>query len=161
MSVTIEPAHPGDPDFVQLVRLFDDYRAHYGETPEPARTAGWLSERLRSGELRAFLAFPAAPTPSAACGFVTTAVLPASLRLATFWMIRDLFVSPGQRRGGTARALLDHVVTEARAAGALRVSLQTEPDNTPALSLYKSAGFHPVDGLTNLSLPLPTPPHTT
>jgi hypothetical protein len=34
------------------------------------------------------------------------------------------------------------------------VSLQTEPDNAPALALYTAAGFQPVNGLTLLNLTL-------
>jgi ribosomal protein S18 acetylase RimI-like enzyme len=53
-----------------------------------------------------------------------------------------------------AYRLLQYVVTNAREAGALRVSLQTETDNAPALALYAAAGFHAVDGLELLNLAL-------
>ncbi len=89
-----------------------------------------------------------------ASGFITTTVMPASLMLGTAWSIRDLYVVPQRRRGGIARALLQHVVEHARAAGAYRVSLQTEADNTPALRLYTAVGFQPVGGLELLSLTL-------
>jgi GNAT superfamily N-acetyltransferase len=144
---------PADPGFGQLVDLFDEYRVHYGEEPAPERTAAWLSDQLGPSHLQASVAIE----NGHALGFITTAVLPASLRLATFWMVRDLFVRPGRRRTGAGRALLDHVVAEAGAAGALRISLQTEPENASALALYTTAGFHPVDGLTSLSLPLSAP----
>jgi ribosomal protein S18 acetylase RimI-like enzyme len=78
-----------------------------------------------------------------ACGFVTTIVIPASLMLVTAWSIRDLYVAPQQRRSGIARALLQHVAGEARAAGASRVSVQTEAGNSPALRLYATVGFQP------------------
>jgi ribosomal protein S18 acetylase RimI-like enzyme len=89
-----------------------------------------------------------------ACGFITTTVMPASLMLGTAWSVRDLYVAPQRRRSGIARALLQHVVDDARAAGAYRVSLQTEAGNTSALRLYTEAGFQPVSGLEVLSLPL-------
>jgi ribosomal protein S18 acetylase RimI-like enzyme len=88
------------------------------------------------------------------CGFVTTAVMPASLMLGTAWSIRDLYVAPRHRRSGVAHALLQHVVDEARAAGAQRVSLQTETDNIPARTLYTEVGFQPVTGLALLNLTL-------
>jgi ribosomal protein S18 acetylase RimI-like enzyme len=53
-----------------------------------------------------------------------------------------------------ARVLLEHVLDEARAAGAYRVSLQTEVDNIPAISLYSAAGFKPVKDLELLNLSL-------
>jgi ribosomal protein S18 acetylase RimI-like enzyme len=87
-----------------------------------------------------------------ACGFITTTVMPPSLMLGTAWSIRDLYVGPQRRRSGIAHALLQHVVDDARAAGAYRVSLQTEAGNIPALRLYAAAGFQPVSGLELLSL---------
>ena len=44
------------------------------------------------------------------------------------------------------------VVADARAAGAARVSLQTEVGNERALALYRDAGFEVVDELTMLNL---------
>ena len=89
-----------------------------------------------------------------ACGFITSTVTPASLMLGTAWSIRDLYLAPQHRRRGIARTLLQHVIDDARAAGAYRVSLQTEAGNTPAFTLYTSAGFQPVNGLALLSLTL-------
>ncbi|SNY57068.1 GNAT family N-acetyltransferase [Paractinoplanes atraurantiacus] len=134
------------PTAAHLAPLFDEYRAHYGEAPFPARTTAWLEEHLTSGRLTAYAAGDS--------GFITVAIQPASLRLATAWMIRDLYVRPAGRRRGTARALLRHVIVEARTAGALRVSLQTETDNAGALALYGSLGFRPVTGLELLNLTL-------
>jgi ribosomal protein S18 acetylase RimI-like enzyme len=87
-------------------------------------------------------------------GFITATVMPASLTLGTAWSIRDLYVAPQHRRRGIARALLRHILDDARAAGASRISLQTEAGNAPALALYMTAGFRPVDGLKPLSLTL-------
>jgi GNAT superfamily N-acetyltransferase len=55
---------------------------------------------------------------------------------------------------GIARVLLQHVIDDARQAGAHRVSLPTETGNTPALTLYAAAGFQPVTGLELLSVDL-------
>ncbi len=131
-----------------LVEFFDQYRVHYGEAADPKRTAAWLAGQLRAGRLRALVA----ELDGGGAGFLTSAVIPASLRLGEFWVVRDLFVKPEARRAGAARALLDQIIEEARAAGALRVSLQTEPENAPALALYTAAGFRPVEGLTTLAV---------
>jgi ribosomal protein S18 acetylase RimI-like enzyme len=88
---------------------------------------------------------------------MTPSVIPASLMLGTAWSIRDLYVLPQQRRGGIAHALLTHVVDDARAAGANRVSVQNEADNGPALRLYTAAGFQPVSGLELLNISLRAP----
>jgi GNAT superfamily N-acetyltransferase len=86
------------------------------------------------------------------CGFITAVAVPASLTLGTAWLVRDLFVARRHRRRGVARALLAETVDAARAAGAYRLSLQTETDNTAALRLYTEAGFRPVTGLELLNL---------
>lgn len=129
--------------FGQVAALFDDYRAHYGRPPSLQVTHGWLQDQL--GQYR--MTIVAAIHAGQACGFITTTVMPASLMLGTAWSIRDLYVGPQRRRSGIAHALLQHVVDDARAAGAYRVSLQTEAGNIPALRLYTAAGFQPVSGL--------------
>ncbi|MEU4421902.1 GNAT family N-acetyltransferase [Actinoplanes sp. NPDC024001] len=134
----------------QAAAIFEEYRVHYGQTPDPEGTRRWLTEQLGIGRL----AMSVAVRGEHACGLITSTVMPASLRLGTFWFVRDLFVTPDQRRTGTARALLERVIADARAAGAIRVSLQTEPENEPALALYTAAGFRPVEGLMSLALTL-------
>lgn len=124
----------------RAAELFDEYRRHYGHPAAPLETAEWLRQ---SG----LLIFAAPPG-----GLVTVLRTPASLRLGVFWQVRDLYVRPTDRRAGVARRLLTHVIAAAREAGALRVSLQTEDDNAPALALYASLGFRPVDGFRSLSL---------
>jgi ribosomal protein S18 acetylase RimI-like enzyme len=94
-----------------------------------------------------------------ACGFITVTAMPASLVLETAWSIRDLYVDPQCRRSGIACALLQHVIDHARAAGAYRVSLQTEAGNIPAISLYSAAGFRTVEGLKILNLTLAQDDH--
>ncbi|MEV6299449.1 GNAT family N-acetyltransferase [Actinoplanes sp. NPDC051861] len=137
---------PADAEFGRAAGLFDDYRVHYGEPAEPERTRVWLASQITGHRLRLAATLPG--------GLITYTVMPASLRLASFYAVRDLFVALDHRRSGIARALLDHVVAEAKAEGALRVSLQTEPDNAAALALYAAAGFRPVEGLTSLNLTL-------
>lgn len=92
------------------------------------------------------------------CGFITATIMPASLMLGTAWSVRDLYVAPRHRRSGIANALLRHIIHNARAAGARRVSLQTETDNSPALTLYTDAGFRPITGLEILNLNLDLTP---
>jgi ribosomal protein S18 acetylase RimI-like enzyme len=136
---------PSHPSFDRVAQLFDEYRTHYGFASAPAATRAWLTEQLDTSRLSLY-------ADDETTGLITTTVLPASLTLRTFWQIRDLYVAPSVRRAGTARRLLRHVVDKARAAGAIRISLQTEIDNTAALALYTSLGFTPVTGLMALSL---------
>jgi ribosomal protein S18 acetylase RimI-like enzyme len=157
VTVTVMPMAASHKDFVQAATLFDEYRSHYGQVPSPGATRSWLHEQLTQQHMSLAVAVD---DPDEICGFITTTVLPASLTLGTAWSIRDLYVAPRYRRGGLASRLLEYVVTNARAAGARRVSLQTETDNAAALALYIAAGFQPVDGLTLLNLTL-VPESTT
>jgi ribosomal protein S18 acetylase RimI-like enzyme len=137
------------PVFDQVAALFDDYRVHYGQPPSPEVTSSWLHDQLVQHRITA-----AAIRDDQVCGFITVAAMPASLMLGTAWSIRDLYVAPHHRRAGIANALLRHTLGDARAAGALRVSLHTETDNVSALKLYTDIGFQPVTGLELLDLTL-------
>jgi len=66
--------------------------------------------------------------------------------------IRDLFVLPHHRRLGVGRALLDFL--RVAAAGALRLALQTENDDDPALRLYAESCYTSVEGYRSLTLQL-------
>ena len=143
--VSMSPAHPA---FDQVAALFDDYRVHYGQPSAPETTRSWLQDQIAQHRISAAAAIRADHVR----GFITVTVTPASLRLGTSWSIRDLYVAPHHRRSGIAKALLQHVIRNARAAGAHRVSLQTETDNIPALALYTEIGFKPVTGLELLNL---------
>jgi GNAT superfamily N-acetyltransferase len=153
VSVTAGPLAPDDPLFDQAGELFDAYRAHYGEPRAPRATRRWLRDQLTQGRLRMVIATEAGEAGEIH-GLITATVVPASLTLRTFWMIRDLYVDPARRRSGVARLLLRHVAEAARTEGALRLSLRTETGNTAALRLYASEGFVPVEGLETLSRPL-------
>ncbi|MFD4206972.1 GNAT family N-acetyltransferase [Micromonospora tulbaghiae] len=148
MTTTIVPIALAHPAFDQVAALFDDYRAHYGQPSTPEITRSWLHDQIAQHRI----SVAAATRADRVRGFITVTVTPASLRLGTSWSIRDLYVAPHHRRSGIAYALLQHVIRNARAAGAHRVSLQTETDNIPALTLYTAIGFQPVTGLELLNL---------
>ena len=133
-----------------LAEIFDQYRAHYGEDPDASRSACWLDENLSTSRLRVFVA----EDGRRFVGFAITTEVPASLRLAHFWQIRDLFVLPTHRRLGVGRALLASVRAAAIGSGALRLVVQTEDDNDPALRLYADSGYVLIEGYRSLTLPL-------
>ncbi|WP_167493138.1 GNAT family N-acetyltransferase [Micromonospora ureilytica] len=147
---TVEPITSTHPAFDQVAALFDDYRTHYGQPSAPQNTRSWLHEQISQHRLTAAAAIRAEQVS----GFITVTIMPASLMLGTAWSIRDLYVTPDHRRTGIANALLQHVIHNAANAGAHRVSLQTETDNVPALTLYTDIGFQPVTGLELLNLTL-------
>jgi GNAT superfamily N-acetyltransferase len=55
--------------------------------------------------------------------------------------LEDCIVRPDYRRQGIGKALLEYVVAQARAEGALRVMLLTDADNERAQALYRKTGF--------------------
>jgi len=64
-----------------------------------------------------------------------------------FWIlpgtidIHNIAVHTGFRRRGIARLLLEQVISEARARGLHRVTLEVRQSNLPAQRLYESLGF--------------------
>lgn len=70
--------------------------------------------------------------------------------------IQRLAVHPDHQQQGVARALMERGVEWARRLGATNSVVNTEVDNAPALSLYTSMGFSPMDhGLTVMERMLP------
>ena len=141
---------PTRTEIEELAAIFDEYRAHYGEAPDAARSATWLERNLQSSRFTAFVA----ADEGRPLGFAIALEVPASLRLGHFWQTRDLFVVPHRRHLGVGRALLGSVRAAAIAAGALRLVVQTENDNDPALRLYAESGYTWVEGYRSLTLPL-------
>jgi GNAT superfamily N-acetyltransferase len=133
-----------------LAEIFDQYRAHYDAPSGASSSRRWLEQHLGTGRLRAFVAEDGGKV----VGFATTTEVPASLRLAHFWQIKDLFVLPTHRRLGVGRALLASVRAAAIESGALRLALQTEDNNDAALRLYAESGYAVVNGYCSLMLPL-------
>ena len=58
--------------------------------------------------------------------------------------IANLAVAPTARRRGVARALLEHIIGEARGSGLGRLFLEVRESNATARALYNSLGFQPV-----------------
>jgi ribosomal protein S18 acetylase RimI-like enzyme len=125
-------------DLDRLEPLFAAYLDFYRVRQPPQARRSFLASRLAANDSSAFGAFDEAGNMT---GFALCHLAHNSLRLAPAWILHDLFVTPGQRRQGTARQLLEAVHTAARAAGACEVILSTAHDNTAAQSLYECAGY--------------------
>jgi GNAT superfamily N-acetyltransferase len=143
VTVRLVGAHPL---FAEAAHLLDDYRQHYGANPAPEAVERWMREQVLGERMRVYVAGPGEQVH----GVCTVAVVPASLTLRTVWLLRDLYVDPAARGVGIGRGLLNYVADAARAEGAHRLSLQTEPTNTRALQLYAQFGFEPVTDVTML-----------
>jgi GNAT superfamily N-acetyltransferase len=141
---------PAAEQLVAVAEVFDQYRRHYGQPVVAGQTLAWLSDHTSNRRLSVFVAHVGEDL----AGLATTVALPASLRLGCSWQLRDLYVVPGARRRGVARGIVGVVRQAATAAGAVRLSVQTEPSNTAALQLYRTSGFVPVEDIQILALPL-------
>ena len=137
MTVTVRLTAATDSLFAQAAALFDEYRQHYGANPAPEAVAEWMQDQVLSARARIYVCGKG----SEAYGICSVAVVPAALTLRTVWLVRDLYVAPQARRNGVAHRLLTQVAQEARAAGAHRLSLQTETTNVLAIDLYTKTGF--------------------
>jgi GNAT superfamily N-acetyltransferase len=67
--------------------------------------------------------------------------------------VEELYVVPGERRTGVARALLARVCDEARRHGVRAIELEVVPTQSAAFALYRALGFEDVHR-KRLSLPL-------
>ncbi|MFI5272567.1 MAG: GNAT family N-acetyltransferase [Ktedonobacterales bacterium] len=63
-------------------------------------------------------------------------------------------VVPGERRQGVGRAVLAEVIARLRTEGWRRTALEVETDNSAAMALYRSLGFHDVTTYGYYPLPL-------
>jgi putative acetyltransferase len=61
--------------------------------------------------------------------------------------VKSMRAAPAARGTGAGRAILHHIIAEARQRGYVRLSLETgtAPLHAPAVSLYRSAGFVPCE----------------
>jgi ribosomal protein S18 acetylase RimI-like enzyme len=59
--------------------------------------------------------------------------------------MKRLYVSPKARRLGLGRALIDAIIVEAVRIGYIEMRLDTLPTMADAISLYKKAGFMPIE----------------
>jgi ribosomal protein S18 acetylase RimI-like enzyme len=135
-DTVISRAGPADLD--ALAQLFDAYRQFYGQPSDVPRARDWLRSRLRVGESVVLLA----RRDAAIVGFVQLYPMFSSVRTAKTWILNDLYVDAGARRGGIARSLLEAAAKFAREDGAAGISLETTQDNAAARALYRAAGWN-------------------
>lgn len=135
-SIAVRRASPADA--VLVAPLFDAYRQFYGLAPDLALSQRYLATRLERGESVVLVAERPA---GEAAGFVQLYPTFSSLRAARVFVLYDLFVAAEARRHGVARRLMEAAVDEARAAGAVALTLQTAKTNLGAQRLYESLGW--------------------
>jgi ribosomal protein S18 acetylase RimI-like enzyme len=138
-------------DLEQIVQLFDQYRMFYGTPSDLPAARHFIGTRLRDGDCVIFLA---EADRGIAAGFVQLFPGYSSVSLAPIYILNDLYVAPGQRRRGAARALLKAAQGYARTTDAARLMLATEVTNRPAQALYESMGWTRNEGFRHYELAL-------
>ena len=74
-------------------------------------------------------------------GFATLRVVPTLFFAEPYAELTELFVEESFRRRGAGRALVAHAESLSRQAGARRMIILTDFENTVAQSLYHSMGY--------------------
>jgi len=119
-------------DLESLTPLFDGYRQFYRQGSDPEGARRFLEDRLAKNDSIIFLALMG----RRALGFTQLYPSFSSVGMARILILNDLFVVPEGRRSGAGSALLAAAAEHGRRAGAVRLVLSTEVDNTPAQALY-------------------------
>jgi len=124
------------PQLVELLGILFTQEAELNPDPEKQRRAleVILAEPARA---RIFVARDRADIAAMAALHFTTSTAEGG-KVAWF---EDCIVRPEHRRKGVGKALLEFVIAQARAEGALRVMLLTDGDNASAQALYRKSGF--------------------
>lgn len=130
-------ANPADiPQLVQLLGILFTQEAELDPDPEKQRRALEIILRDES-RARIYVARDAGMIVAMAALHFTTSTAEGG-KVAWF---EDCIVRPEHRRKGIGKALLEFVIAQARAEGALRVMLLTDGDNDRAQALYRKSGF--------------------
>ena len=127
-------------DLVDVVGLFEKYRAFYGRDAAPEAAQHFIAERLESGDSTIFLARDSAEDRRAV-GLMQLYPLFSSTALKRLWLLNDLYVEESHRRKGVARELIASAVALCRSTGARGFFLETEATNARAQALYESVGM--------------------
>lgn len=127
-------------DLDAVAPLFDAYRQFYGQRSDLAAARAFLDDRLRREESVIFLAV-ADEHGKEALGFTQLYPSFSSVSVRRLWILNDLFVRPGGRRGGVGRRLLERAREWAIETDAKGLILATAVSNAAARALYESCGW--------------------
>ena len=148
MSPILRRATMDDVD--AIAPLFDRYRMFYQQPSDEVLAHRFIGERLQRGESVIFLA----EVGGKIVGFTQLFPVFSSVHAWYVFVLNDLYVDITARRLGVARALLQAATDFARADGAIRMELETDPDNLIAQALYRHMGWELYEGTLRFRLSL-------
>ena len=120
-----------------ITPLFDAYRQFYGKASDLNATKQFLHERFNHAESIIFLAYD----EMLPVGFTQLYPSFSSVSMARVFTLNDLFVVPSHRRQGVGAQLLTAATNYAKSLNAVRVSLNTDIQNTAAQATYEALGW--------------------
>ena len=124
-----------------FLALWADYLQFYGATLAPETTQATLARLLDTGSL---MAARVALVDGVPVGFAINLHHPSTWVIGDDCYLEDLFVAQSARGLGLGRALIDDLISLARAKGWQRLYWNTDQGNARARSLYDS--YAPADG---------------
>lgn len=148
--ITLTTRHATPDDLDALTPLFDAYRRFYEQPGDIALASAYLHARMERGESTILVA----EADGQLLGFCQLYPTWCSVAAARIFVLYDLFVDAGARRGGVGRALMLAAQDFARAAGAVRLDLTTAHTNVRAQALYESLGWQRDDVYRTYNLSL-------
>jgi ribosomal protein S18 acetylase RimI-like enzyme len=125
-------------DLGPLADLFDQDRQFYDQPADLAQAHAFMAARMERGESVVFIGLD---PQGAIAGFCQLYPSFCSVAAAPILVLYDLFVAPGARRLGLAKALMLAAQKYATAHGVARMDLTTAHTNTRAQALYESLGW--------------------
>lgn len=138
-SETDDRVVPAGADEVpQVASLLGDFHDHIGKARPPAEELEDSVRHVMDGPDGEFLLGFADGEPA---GFAQLRWRWAVWTRALDGWLEDLFVVEERRRSGLGRELVKAVKERARERGCVRLELDVDDDNEPALALYRSLGF--------------------
>jgi putative acetyltransferase len=130
MDIVIEFVAAATPEVRELIGALN---AALGAAYEPDQQHGLAIEQLFEPHVRFFLA--RLGRSAVGCGGVAL--------FAAYAEVKRMYTRPSARGRGVAKALLQKIEDEARAAGAPVLRLETGIRQPEAIGLYQSMGFRP------------------
>ena len=129
MTVIVRDIAPGDQDVWRS--LFHAYGVFY-ETDLADEVIDHVWSAIRGDAIRALVA----EQDGVVIGFAHVRTHVATFSIGEDWYLEDLFVDPAARGGGTATAIIDHIVKLAEREGGGTLRWITAASNATAQSVY-------------------------
>jgi len=125
-------------DVGKIAPLFDAYRQFYEQESNLTFANQFIKARLTNKESIIFIAEDQLQN---ALGFCQIYPSFCSVLGSPIYVLYDLFVSPGARKSGIGRLLLEQARLHAKENNIPRMDLTTAKTNLTAQSLYESLGW--------------------